>query len=122
MIWIVLVCLIWLILFQILLAAGAPLGHLAWGGAHRVLPRSLRLASGISAAALCLALAAVCRSAGWIGWPPEGMLRPLLAGFAALFGLSLLGNLASKSRVERWHGVPLTAILCLGLAALAWDA
>ena len=35
--------------FQLALALGAPLGHAAWGGAHRVLPHRLRLASAIAA-------------------------------------------------------------------------
>ena len=34
-----------LVCFQLLLAAGMPLGHYAWGGAHRVLPLPLRIAS-----------------------------------------------------------------------------
>jgi hypothetical protein len=37
--------LVGLICFQLLLAAGLPLGEYAWGGAHRILPRSLRIGS-----------------------------------------------------------------------------
>jgi len=37
-----------LAVLQIALAAGAPLGHLAWGGKYRVLPRGLRIASAVS--------------------------------------------------------------------------
>ena len=37
-----------LAVFQLALALGAPLGHFAWGGAHRVLPRRLRIGSLVS--------------------------------------------------------------------------
>ncbi len=37
-----------LALFQIALIAGAPLGHLAWGGSHKVLPVKLRVGSSIA--------------------------------------------------------------------------
>ena len=37
-----------LICFQLLLAAGLPLGHYAWGGAHQILPRSLRIGSVVA--------------------------------------------------------------------------
>ena len=34
-----------LAVFQLALALGAPIGHFAWGGAHRVLPARLRIDS-----------------------------------------------------------------------------
>jgi hypothetical protein len=36
--------------FQLALIAGAPLGRLAWGGQHEVLPPKLRLGSAVSIA------------------------------------------------------------------------
>ena len=36
--------------FQLLLVMGLPIGKMAWGGAHEVLPRNLRIASAISIA------------------------------------------------------------------------
>lgn len=41
--------------FQITLAAGAPLGRFAWGGEHRVLPATQRIASVGSVAIYALA-------------------------------------------------------------------
>lgn len=46
--------------FQVALAAGAPLGRLAWGGRHRVLPTGLRIASGVSVV--------VYAGIGWLIW------------------------------------------------------
>jgi hypothetical protein len=42
---------------------------------------------------------------------PDIFIRPLLGAFVALFALSFLGNAASKSRIERLHGVSLTIVL-----------
>ena len=50
-----------LAVFQIALAAGAPLGHLAWGGKHRVLPKGLRIASALS-----VGLYVLFRRRGWL--------------------------------------------------------
>lgn len=110
----------WLTLFQLLLAAGLPLGRMAWGGAHRVLPRGLRLASLASAGLAGLGVAAAAQASGLATTGlPEVVLRPLFASFALLFGLSLIGNAASSSRVERLHGVPLTILLAGCSAVLA---
>lgn len=110
----------WLVLFQLLLAAGLPLGSLAWGGQHRVLPLPFRLASLASAALVGLGAVTVAQAAD-LGPAllPVAAIRPLLIGFAVLFSLSFVGNLASQSRLERWHGVPLTALLALSCGVLA---
>jgi hypothetical protein len=42
------IVLLGLVCFQVALAAGAPLGNFAWGGAHRVLPKHLRIASAVT--------------------------------------------------------------------------
>lgn len=110
----------WLAVFQILLAAGAPLGHMAWGGSTRVLPGRLRVASLAAAAIAVFGAQTVAQAAGLApALLPELFIRPLLGLFAALFAFSLLGNAASKSWAERLHGVPLAALLCLSSLLLA---
>jgi hypothetical protein len=108
-----------LVLFQAALAAGAPIGHLAWGGRHSgVLPRRLRLASAASIAIAVAGVVAALAAGGWLGWPRPATARVVLLGLAALFALSLAGNLASSSPAERRLGVPLAGGLLLGCAAL----
>lgn len=109
----------WLALFQLLLALGAPLGHMAWGGARRVLPGHLRAASLFSMGLALLGAATVGQASG-LGPEllPEVFVRPLLGAFVAVFVLSLVGNAASRSRVERLHGVPLTILLAGSCAVL----
>jgi hypothetical protein len=95
-----------LAVFQIALAAGAPLGHLAWGGKHRVLPRGLRIASAFSV--LLYGLFA------WIIAAAVGSVDPDWAIWVltAYFGVGILANLASRSRPERFVMTPVAAVLC----------
>jgi hypothetical protein len=104
----------WLTLFQLLLAAGAPLGHLAWGGVARVLPMRLRVASLGSAVLAGLALITVAQAGGVFGAVlPDSWLRPILWALSGIFGLSVLANLFGARGAERLHGVPL-ALICAG--------
>lgn len=114
---------LWLALFQALLAAGLPLGHMAWGGAHRRLPRARRLAS-LAVVPLALIGALVVAQAAGLGPDllPPVVIRPALGAFAVLFALSLLGNAASKSRAEAAHGVPLALGLALATGTLSLRA
>jgi hypothetical protein len=106
--------------FQVLLAVGIPLGHLAWGGTARRLPTRLRWAS--LAAALLLALA------GWIVLARADVVEPGADPiwvrtstwmFAGLFALNTAGNLASGSRLERRIMTPLTLTLTVCFALVA---
>jgi hypothetical protein len=88
--------------FQVALAAGAPLGRAAWGGAHERLPRNLRVASAVAAAVWVVAALIVLAGAGFETSP----IPVSVADWAtwALAGLLLLGavmNLVSRSRLER---------------------
>ena len=103
-----------LALFQIALAAGAPLGHLAWGGKHRVLPHGLRIGSavsvllyGIIAWIIATAVAGVDRFGDYL--PPENWAIWVLTAY---FGVGVIANLASRSRPERFVMTPVAAVLC----------
>jgi hypothetical protein len=97
--------------FQVSLAAGAPLGRLAWGGQHRILPTRMRIGSIASIAVYAMiALLALDRT-GLIDLLPELVSR---VGMWVVFGylvLSIIPNLLSKSRLERAVMVPVTALL-----------
>ena len=109
-------------IFQVLLAAGLPLGRAAWGGEHRVLPPRLRRASLSASPAL--------GAAAWILLARVGLVEPgadstgvrvLTWIFVGLFSMNTLGNLASKSRTERYLMTPATLILvgCFLVAGLS---
>lgn len=111
--------LVTIIVLQLALALGFPLGAYAWGGAHRVLPPRLRL--GSVAAALLLGVAI------WVLFARIGAARPRPGAtgvrvgtwaFAAYFALNVLGNLRSRSRAERLVMTPLAALLAASFAVV----
>jgi hypothetical protein len=99
--------------FQIALAAGAPLGRAAWGGTHPgQLPLGLRVGSAIAVAAWVLAALIVLGRAGVTPTPlPPTFLQ---WGTWSLVGVTLIGalmNLASPSPWERYMWAPITLVL-----------
>ncbi len=91
--------------FQAALAAGAPWGAAAYGGAHPGrLPGRLRATSAV-AAPVYLGMAAV--AAGAVGSP---RVRTVLTGLGAVWlAVGVPVNLASPSLPERALWVPVTA-------------
>lgn len=108
--------------FQLALALGAPWGAAAWGGQNPgVLPRSLRIASGVAGVVVYpLLIALVLASAGVIddGWlPVDGTI--IMWALAVLLGIGAVMNFASRSHPERrWGAVALTIALCCVVIAL----
>jgi hypothetical protein len=117
--WAGLAALGWLALFQLLLALGLPLGHMAWGGAHSVLSTPRRIASLVSAGLVALFALALGQAGGVLPvWLPPWLFPAVLWAGLTLFALSLLGNAVSQSRAERLHGVPLSLVI-VGAFAVA---
>ena len=103
--------------FQVVLALGAPLGHAAWGGKHRVLPTRFRAASGVAAVIWIVGAVIVLGRAGWEISPlPESVERWGTWVFVGLLALGTVMNAASSSRWERFVWAPVSAIL----AVLTW--
>ena len=108
--------------FHVLLAFGMPFGRAAWGGVHRVLPSHLRLASAASAVFLELAAWIVLARTGAVD--PHGQLFAARTGTWVCFGimtLSTVGNLASKSVLERTTMAPIAiaCAICFFVAAIS---
>ena len=109
-----------LMIFQLLLAAGLPLGKAAWGGAHRVLPTNLRWGSFASFFVLGIAAWSILARAGLVAPGAENMVVRVLAWvFAGFMVLNTAGNLASKSPVERKIMTPLTVFLVISFGVVA---
>jgi len=97
--------------FQLALAAGAPWGAAAWAGhSPGVLPTPLRVASGISVVAYSGLAATVASDR--LGSTAR---RRGLTGASLLMALGTVGNLATRSPVER-----LWAPIAAALAVLLW--
>ena len=100
--------------FQAALIGGAPLGHLAWGGQHQVLPRTLRIGSAISIA-LYVAFA-------YVALARAGLAAPLISGtftdvsawvLTAYFAVGVVMNGISRSQPERLTMTPVALVLAL---------
>ncbi len=109
-----------MVILQVLLAAGRPLGAAAWGGRHVILPRRLRWASLASAGVLALIAWIALARANLMppGSEPYGT-RAATWVFAGLLLINTIGNAASTSPTERRTMTPTTLLLSICLVVLA---
>jgi hypothetical protein len=107
---------------QLLLAAGFPLGRAAWGGQHRILPTRLRWGSLAAVGILGVAVWVVLARAGFVApGANSAAVRVMTWVFAAYLALNTVGNLRSKSSVERYGMATASFLLavCFVLVALS---
>lgn len=104
-----------LVVFQIALAAGAPLGRFAWGGQHEVLPARLRVGSVVSIAIYALISLLAFARVGAVRLFPEGFAQVAMWVVFAYFCVGIVMNALSRSKPERYTMVP----VCIVLAALS---
>jgi hypothetical protein len=109
-----------LMVFQILLAAGLPLGRAAWGGEHSVLPSNLRVGSLLAVLILGFAVYVVLARSGFLA-PGAGSrpLRIITWAYAGYFSLNVLMNALSGSPPERYIMTPVAAVLVICLVLVA---
>jgi hypothetical protein len=101
-----------LTIFQGALIAGAPLGRMAWGGQHKVLPARLRIGSAVSIALYVLFAYAALAKAGPV--PPlisETFTSIAMWVLTAYFALGVVMNGISRSKPERLIMTPTTLVL-----------
>jgi hypothetical protein len=98
-----------LVVFQVLLVCGLPLGRFAWGGQQDVLPSRLRVGSAVASVVYVVVgwvlVARTAQGAGGI----LGVVTWVVAGF---FLLGTAGNLVSRSLPERLVMTPVAFALC----------
>lgn len=102
-----------LAVLQVLVAAGLPYGRLVWGGAHRILPRRLRIASAASVG-LYVGFAALLLARAGAWGAPGALIVALTWVLFGYFAVGVVLNALSRSRVERRVMTP----TCLTLAAV----
>lgn len=107
--------------FQVTLIAGAPLGRLAWGGQHRVLPPNLRIGSVVSIGLYGLFAAIVLQRAGLIAILPAPLADVGIWVVVAILALGIALNAISRSLPERFIMTPTVAVLALLVFAVAMD-
>jgi hypothetical protein len=102
-----------LAVFQLLLAAGRPLGRFAWGGQHEVLPRRLRVGSAVSVLLYALIAVVVLQAAGAVAVLPDAVADVGIWVVAGYFLLGIPLNGVSRSRPERLVMTPVVSVLAL---------
>jgi hypothetical protein len=110
-----------LVVSQLALALGAPLGRFAWGGQHkRELPAQLRIGSAVSIIVYALFGVVLLDRAGLADILPDTVSRVAAWVLFAYFGLGVVLNGISRSRPERLAMTPTTLVLavCTLLVAL----
>lgn len=109
-----------LAVFQLLLALGLPLGRLAWGGVHERLPGALRFASLISVGIFAFGMLAVLERAGlYVSLRDERIVTITCWLLTVLFLFSIVGNLNSRSAMEKRVMTPVAVLLTAGCLILA---
>lgn len=109
-----------LVIFQLLLIAGAPLGHFAWGGQHKVLPTKLRVSSVFSIGIYAFIAALITSKAGIWQLIPQGSFLDI--ALWVVFGYLALGvgmNALSRSKPERYTMTPTALALAICLFVVA---
>ncbi|WP_084103645.1 hypothetical protein [Demequina sp. NBRC 110056] len=110
-----------LAIFQLALAAGAPLGRFAFGGQHDgALPRHLRIASALTVPVYAFMAITVLDNAGLTDLLGDGFERIALWVIIAFLALNTVPNAISRSRAERFTMTPTLVVLtaCALIVAL----
>lgn len=101
-----------LAIFQAALVSGAPLGRMAWGGQHDVLPTRLRIGSAISLALYALfGLAALARAEMTLPIINDAVTAVFVWVLTAYFALGVVMNGLSRSKPERVIMTPVALVL-----------
>lgn len=104
-----------LAVFQLALIAGAPLGHFAWGGADRVLPRGKRIGSVVSIGLYALFATVVLQRVALVTLLPGLIVDVGIWVIVAYSALGIVMNGISRSKPERNTMVP----VCVALTVLS---
>lgn len=101
-----------LAVFQGALISGAPLGRLAWGGQHLVLPTGLRIGSAMSVVLYAVFGYAAAAKAGLVlPLVNESVTSISMWVLAAYFALGVIMNGISRSKPERLVMTPTAIVL-----------
>lgn len=101
-----------LAVFQLALVFGAPIGHFAWGGADRVLPRSKRIGSVVSILLYAAFAWVFLMKAGLVAMVlPEIVVDVAAWVIVGYFALGVPLNAISRSRPERYTMTPIVIVL-----------
>lgn len=102
-----------LVVFQLTLVFGAPIGRFAWGGQHRVLPRRLRIGSAVSVLIYAFMAVVAFDRLGAIDVFPDGFSVVVMWVIFGYLCLGILLNAVSRSKPERYTMTPVVIVLAV---------
>lgn len=103
-----------LMVFQVALILGAPIGKYAWGGAHKVLPRSLRIGSLISIFLYILFGYIILAKVGIVqSLVDDNLLTTAIWILSGYFVVGVILNAISRSKSERLVMTPAAFVLAV---------
>ena len=110
----ILCILVVLVMFQLALAMGAPIGRFAWGGQHRVLPTRLRLGSAVSIVLYACFAVLVLSKTGIMPIVGKGVfLDWSLWAITFYLAMGVPLNVLSRSKPERYTMTPVVVVLVI---------
>lgn len=116
------IILLFIIVLNILLLFGLPLGEFTMGGQYKVIPKNLRIASFVSLLIQIFALEIVLQTGGFLTyWFPITVTKIICFVFAGYLSLNTVMNLFSKSKKERFVMTPLSFILAINFWITAFQ-
>lgn len=99
--------------FQIALAAGAPLGKFAWGGEHIILPLNLRFGAVSALLRYVFIVFIALDRSGAVAVLPDEFSFWVMWLIVAHLGVSVILNLLSKSKYEKMTLAPYNFVMGL---------
>lgn len=109
---IILLILAVLAIFQLALVMGAPIGHFAWGGQHRVLPTRLRAGSVVSIILYAFFAVLVTSKAGIAPIIGSGTFLDVSLWVVTIYlAIGIPLNVLSRSKPERYTMTPVVTVL-----------
>lgn len=108
-----------LCVFQIALAAGAPLGRFAWGGAQERLPTPLRVGSLVSLLIYGACATMILDRAKLIDVVDDNISHIGVWVVAGFMSLGVVMNAISRSKPERFTMTPVAFVLAACAYAVA---
>ena len=110
----ILICIVFgvLAVFQLALVFGAPIGHFAWGGADRVLPRAKRIGSAVAILVYAMFAWLLLMKAELVSMAlPEVVVDVAAWVITVYFALGIVMNAMSRSKPERYTMTPVAIVL-----------
>lgn len=111
-----------LIIVNILLIAGLPLGELTMGGQYKILPKRMRIMAVMSVVIQIFAIIIVLQGGGYIElWFSHNVTKVICYVFFGYLILNSIMNFLSKSKKEKYIMTPLALLAGISFFITAWQ-